>query len=116
MAISPPCKRTLTSILFAWSEYRIALSTRLNTRLRLESGVGHLALVALQHLSDNFGDVGLGKLVLATAGLDFREVQNVVDQSRQATAFAVDDAEVLLRFFRIPHPSELQRFGKQLDQ
>src|SRR5262245_44040846 len=69
---------------------------RVNTRLRFEAGAGHLALVALHYLSDDFGDVVLGKLVLAAAGLNSGEVQDVVDQSRQATTFAVDNTVVLV--------------------
>src|SRR5581483_11418597 len=47
---------------------------------------------------------------------DLREVEQVVDETRQLLRFAVDDAVVLVRALAVLQPPELERLGEQLDE
>jgi hypothetical protein len=75
-----------------------------------------LALQRLEHAAGEVRQVHAFELVGAKSRLDLREVEQVVDEARQLTRLAVNDAVVLVRALRVLQPSKLQRFGEQLDQ
>ena len=99
---------------FAVHDYRWNVAG--NVLLEGKSILLDLKAVGLQSRMNQFGEVGFLELVFLASRLNSGEVQDVVNECRQALALLSYDAEVLLIFVLGHKPPELQGLGIQPDQ
>ena len=83
---------------------------------KLESILLDFESIGLQRAPHQVGHVGFAEVVFLLAGLDPREIEDIVDQRGQSLAFLANDLVVLVLFRRSGKPSQLQGLGIKADQ
>jgi hypothetical protein len=81
--------------------------------LEFDAAFGGVGLHQLDGLLREGEQVGWLEIVLLAALLDAREVQDVLDQGREAAAFLDDEAEVFVLFRGLGHFAPFEALGHQ---
>src|SRR3974390_499252 len=75
-----------------------------------------LEAVGIEGVANEFGKIGFLEFIFLAAGLNAREVENIVDQGGQAFAFFADDAEIFLIFLLGVEAAQFKRFGVEANE